>query len=110
MSDGFQVDTGVVRAHADVVDDIGAQVELAADAGGEVTPPVWDNAYGVLSQVFPVSTRPLAVTQIAGLKLLANALEDTAGKLRETATAYETADLDSVGKLVDVLERLLGTR
>lgn len=103
MSEGFAVDIGQLRKHAARISDIQGQSAEAVDAGNQVTPGGWDNAYGVICQSFPALLRPTAQKGIDALGQVTDALQAQSDQVNEAADRYE----DINKQIVEVLKRIL---
>lgn len=88
--DGYEVLTGELEAHAGRVDALGDRLRTAVDAARQVT--MNDSAYGVVCQPFAQLLQPFEELGVRTLGQGADAIADTAGKVRETARTYTTTD------------------
>ncbi|MDN5919153.1 MAG: hypothetical protein L0I76_29345 [Pseudonocardia sp.] len=93
MSDGFAVEPGALRAHAEHV----AQVEVRVGAAVPGSQTLSDDAYGVVGQVFAGAAVSAMATGSAAVADLRRALVVSAGGLRAVASDYENADLRIAG-------------
>jgi hypothetical protein len=95
--DAVQFPTGAVRQHATTVDGIAADVAQARAAVGEV---VMDTqAYGILCQFLPGMLSPVFALALSALSGSADALHDTAVKLRAAADLTESTDQASARRI-----------
>lgn len=109
MTQGFEVDTGELRSHGAKIGDIQGQSAEAADAGQQVTPGGWDNAYGVICQSFPQLLRPTADRGIDALRQVSDALGNHSQQLGKAADAYDELDrqiADDLQKILRDLEKI----
>src|SRR4051794_36379352 len=90
MSDRFAVRHAELAAHARTVEAIGDQVTGAADAGRTARPG--PEAYGRLCLMVPAMLAALQDVLVDGMTSTADALHDTAIRLRTTAADYEQTD------------------
>jgi hypothetical protein len=79
-----------VRRHAATVDAIGADVDQARGAAGEVTMDT--QAYGILCQFLPALLMPVFAVAASSLDGSADALHETAADLRATAGQMDATD------------------
>jgi hypothetical protein len=106
MSDGFAVDTGRLRDHAGQIRDIQSQSAEAVDAGHQVTPGGWDNAYGVICQSFPQLLRPTAERGIDAISQVTSTLGTRADQLTRAADAYDELDQRIAAAFQEILRQL----
>lgn len=92
MGEGFTVDTGELRSHAGQLTGIQGDSAEAVAAGHQVTPGGWDNAYGVICQMFPQLLRPTAERGIDALQRVTDGLANHAAEIRRTADSYDQVE------------------
>jgi hypothetical protein len=90
MSDQVGVRHAELITHAGHVETIADQVTTAARAGSAVR--AGNEAYGKLCVMVPVMLNALQDVLIDGIDSAAASLHDTGGRLRTTASEYETTD------------------
>ncbi|HVV14620.1 type VII secretion target [Amycolatopsis sp.] len=113
MSQGFEVDTGRLRQHAADLNGVQSQSAEAVDAGHQVTPGGWDNAYGVICQSFPQLLRPTAERGIDALQQVTDGLANHVTQLNSAADAYDELDrqiADNLREILRDLDRAIGGR
>ncbi|KAA9157925.1 ESX-1 secretion-associated protein [Amycolatopsis acidicola] len=106
MSQGFEVDTGELREHAGTLNGVQGQSAEAVDAGHEVTPGGWDNAYGVICQSFPQLLRPTAERGIDALQRVTDGLANHVQQVGAAADAYDKLDEQIAGQFREILRDL----
>src|SRR3954467_11650286 len=99
MSAGVEFPSSSVLRHAAAVGDASDQMTQARSAVREVS--MDSQAYGQLCQFLPGLLSPLFGSAAEVMNEAADALAETALKLRATATAMETTDVGSAGRLND---------
>ncbi|GAA3542399.1 hypothetical protein GCM10022222_27570 [Amycolatopsis ultiminotia] len=90
MPEGYTVDPAKLDAHRHDLEQAVAGGNQVVDAGNQVTPGGWDNAYGLMFQAFPQATRPIATAFISFTKDAVQALETTSAALGQAAVEYQT--------------------
>jgi uncharacterized protein YukE len=90
MGDQYEVLTGELTAHAGKVDGLTDRMRTAVDAANTVT--MNNDAYGVVCQPFALLLQPFEELGVRTLRQAADALTDSAKKVRDTATSYTTTD------------------
>lgn len=90
MSDQFNVLTDQLNGHAGTLDGLKGQLSTALDAARTVSMP--RDAYGVICQFFPPMIDPLENAGVEALQEAVNAMGNTAGAIRDTATTYADTD------------------
>jgi hypothetical protein len=103
---GFEVDIGQLRQHAKEVGGLDSTVDRVVDAGKQVTPGGWDNAYGLICQQFPQQTRPLAELQIDHFRAIAGLLQHAAENLTHSADTYDDIDNRILKAMQDLMDKL----
>lgn len=88
--DGYEVLTDELAAHASKIDGLTSRLRTAVDAANTVT--MDNSAYGVVCQPFALMLQPFEELGVRTLREGAEALTDTAGKVRDTARSYEQTD------------------
>ncbi|QWF84343.1 type VII secretion target [Amycolatopsis sp. CA-230715] len=99
MAEGYHVDPERLGAHQHDAEQAAATGKQVADAGHQVTPGGWDNAYGLMFQMFPQATRPIAEAFISFASDAAQALQNTATAIGTAAKKYENNDQDAADSL-----------
>ncbi|OLF15096.1 type VII secretion target [Actinophytocola xanthii] len=89
-TDGFEVLTGELDAHAGQVDALTDRLRGAVDAADTVT--MNNDAYGVVCQPFAMMLQPFEELGVRTLRQAADTLADTAGSVRDTARSYTGTD------------------
>lgn len=108
MDGGFAHEGGALRAHADTVSQVKAKVDQAVDAGHQVTPGGWDNAYGLICQFIPAALRPVADLGIQAMQKTSDTLGKTVTELKATADSYDhTEQQNKLG--MDKIQGQLGS-
>ena len=97
MSGGVQFPAEAVLRHAAAAGDASEQMTLARSAVREVT--IDSQAYGQLCQFLPGLLSPLFDDAVQVMDGAAEALGETALKLRTTAAAMQAADAGSAGRV-----------
>lgn len=97
--DSFQVDVNSLATHAKHVTQVQHTAAEAADAGHEVTPAGFDNAYGVICQFFPQLIRPATDILISAIGTTAKGLENAGEALRASVDSYRRTDEDAAQAL-----------
>jgi hypothetical protein len=97
VSEGVQFPAESVLEHAATVSDASEQMAQARSAVREVT--MDSQAYGQLCQFLPGLLSPLFGGAVEVLNDAVEALGETALKLRDTATAMDTADAGSARRV-----------
>lgn len=105
MGDSFQVNTAALHEHANAVATAQAAASQAANAGLQVTPGGFDNAYGLICQPFPTAVHPIADAGIHAMQEIARQLAAAQQSLRATADYYDQQEHEATSKL----KGLLGT-
>lgn len=100
MKDGYQVEPQGITEHANSIREITPMIDLVLDAGAQVTPGGWDNAYGLACQVFPIAIRPIANKQLDMTDKVRGALESTMNQLRQTAQEYEQREQENEQRMM----------
>lgn len=95
MGDSFGVNTGALHQHVTAIGAAQSAASQAADAGRQVTPGGWDNAYGLLCQSFPAAIRPVADLGIHTMQKIAQQLEAAHASLQATAERYDQQEHDT---------------
>jgi hypothetical protein len=90
VSDRLEVRAADLVAHAGHVETVGDHVRTAKQAGSAVRPN--GDAYGKLCVAVPVMLGALQDVLVDGIGAAADALHDTAGRLRNAAQSYEVTD------------------
>lgn len=90
MPDGYEVLTGELTTHAGKVDALTDRLRTAVAAAGQVT--MGDEAFGVICQPFALLLRPFEELGVRALGTGADALDDTAGRVRDSAASYDADD------------------
>ena len=103
MGDSLNVDTTALRQHADAIGDAASLANQAADAGTQVTPGGWDNAYGMYCQMFPVAVRPVAQLGIEVMRKLAKQLSAAQSAMKATADQYDQQEHETTSRLKGLL-------
>lgn len=106
MAEGYTVDTGKLGAHQQEVAQAAATGNQVVDAGNQVTPAGWDNAYGLMFQMFPQLTRPIAEKMISFVGDGVRALQQTADAVGDAAKEYENIEQHVVSALRDLQKQL----
>ncbi|TDV48707.1 type VII secretion target [Actinophytocola oryzae] len=88
--DGYEVLPDELATHAGRVDGLTDRLRTAVDAARAVT--MDNSAYGVVCQPFALLLQPFEELGVRALGDAADALSDTAGKVRDTATSYDQTD------------------
>jgi hypothetical protein len=96
-AEAVQFPADSVRHHAATVDAIGADVEQARGAAGQVTMDT--QAYGILCQFLPGLLMPVFAVAVTSLEGSAEALHETATGLRATADQMDTTDQGSARRV-----------
>ncbi|MBB4689464.1 hypothetical protein [Amycolatopsis jiangsuensis] len=112
---GYTVETDKLDAHRADVEEAVKTADRVVDAGHQVTPGGWDNAFGLMFQAFPVATHPIAEAFIDFAKTASQALQYTSTALGTAAVDYQrteqhTADIlhQLEKKIADVSEMQVG--
>lgn len=105
MGDSLHVDTAALREHANAVASAQATATQAANAGLQVTPAGFDNAYGLICQMFPTAVHPIADAGIHAMREIARQLAAAQQSLKATADLYDQQEQEATGKF----KGLLGT-
>ena len=103
MGGSLNVDTSALRQHATAIGNAAALANQAADAGTQVTPGGWDNAYGVYCQAFPAAVRPVAQIAIDLMQQLAKQLSAAEAAMKTTANQYDQQEHETTGKFKGLL-------
>lgn len=103
---GFQVDIQVLHGHASEIRDVKSKVDQVADAGKQVTPGGWDNAYGLICQPFPQGTRPIADQLLTFVRTLSSYYEQTIEKLGQDEDTYHDTENRIVKRMRELQEQL----
>jgi excreted virulence factor EspC (type VII ESX diderm) len=90
MTDQVAVRHTELITHAAHVDGVADQVTTAAQAGSAVR--AGNDAYGKLCVMVPVMLNALQDVLVDGINAAAGSLRDTGGRLRATASEYESTD------------------
>lgn len=88
--DGFEVLGGELSSHAGKVDGLTDRLRTAVDAANTVT--MDNSAYGVVCQPFALLLQPFEELGVRTLRESAEALADTARKVRDTVRDYDTTE------------------
>ena len=102
--DGYQVLAGELDAHAGRVDALTDRLRTAVDAANQVT--MNNSAYGVVCQPFAMMLQPFEELGVRTLREGADALVETARKLRETTAGYTGTDTAQAAQYRDVADEL----
>lgn len=105
-SGGFTVETAKLNAHSQDAAEAAATGNQVVDAGNQVTPAGWDNAYGLLFQAFPLATHPVAEGVLSLTKNAVQALETTSAAVATAAGKYEDAEQHTAEVLRELAEQL----
>lgn len=89
MSDGFTVDPGAIRAHAENI----ARIEALVGGAVPGAQTLSNDAYGVIGQAFSGAAVSAMAVGSAAVADLRRALVVSAGNLRTVASDYENTDL-----------------
>lgn len=89
MSDGFAVDPGRIRAHAEAVEALEGRVGAAVPGPQTLS----GDAYGQVGQAFAAAAVSAMGTGAAAVADVRRALAGIAGGLRTAASDYENVDL-----------------
>jgi excreted virulence factor EspC (type VII ESX diderm) len=92
MGDGFEILSGELDGHAGKVDALTDRMRTAVDAANTVT--MNNDAYGVVCQPFAMLLQPFEEWGVRTLQQAADALEDSAKKVRDTVAAYAATDTE----------------
>lgn len=101
---GYHVDPDRLRAFAGSIAQVRARIHQVIDAGTQVTPAGWNNAFGLACQAFPAALAVPVQHQLAIIAKLDGALGTTMTKLQQTATDYAQQDQSNSQKLDRVHE------
>jgi len=104
--DGYAVDTAKLCAHQRQISQAVASGREVLDAGEQVTPAGWDNAYGAMFQPFPQITRPVAEAIMSFAGTAIQALTETAAAVGQAAAEYQAADERVVELLRELREQI----
>lgn len=104
MTAGFQVDAERLRQDAKAIDEVIADVELAVDAGKEVTPAGWDLAFGSLFQFMAQADHAAASVLIGAIGTSEQALRAMQTKLQAVADSYADTDGSNADELTKIHE------
>ncbi|OLF13881.1 ESX-1 secretion-associated protein [Actinophytocola xinjiangensis] len=88
--EGFEVLGGELSSHAGKVDGLTDRMRTAVDAANTVT--MDNSAYGVVCQPFAMLLQPFEELGVRTLRDSAEALADTARKVRDTVRDYDTTE------------------
>ncbi|WP_020501371.1 type VII secretion target [Sciscionella marina] len=102
---GFHVDPDRLREHASSIAEVRARIQQVIDAGTEVTPGGWDNAYGLACQGFPIAVRANVQHHLDLIKRLDRVLGTSATKLEQNATDYAGQERRNKQELERVYEQ-----
>jgi len=94
--DGFEVLGGELSSHAGKVDGLTDRMRTAVDAANTVT--MDNSAYGVVCQPFALLLQPFEELGVRTLRESAEALADTARKVRDTVRDYDTTESGEVDR------------
>lgn len=94
---GYEVLSGELFSHAGKVEALAGRLRTAADAANTVT--MDNSAYGVVCQPFAMMLQPFEELGVRTLRQAADAVADTAGKVRDTAEYYDSTDSATAGSL-----------
>ena len=103
MGDSLHVDTVALREHANAVATAQATATQAANAGLQVTPAGFDNAYGLICQMFPTAVHPIADAGIHAMQEIAKQLAAAQQSLNLTADYYDQQEHEATGKFTGLL-------
>lgn len=106
MPEGYTVDTAKLGAHQQDAQQAAATGNQVVDAGNQVTPGGWDNAYGLMFQMFPQATRPISEALISFTKDAVQALQKTGDAIGDAAKTYEAIDQQAAASLQDLQKEL----
>lgn len=95
MTDQYGVTTAALQGHARTLDGYGQRLGQALDAARQVSMP--SDAYGKICQFFPVLLDPLQQRGLDALAATADAMGTAAGKMGETAGAYDDVERANAG-------------
>lgn len=101
MGDGFTVDSAEVRAHAGVIEQYGAQADVAAEAGAHLA--TLNDAYGLFCQSFGQMTVEPQQRGADALAKSAQNLHDLSQQVTEVAEAY--ADVEE--KIATIMQTIV---
>jgi len=90
MPDGYDVLTSELQTHAARVDGLTDRLRTAVDAARQVT--MNDSAYGVICQPFAMLLQPFEQMGVNALNQAVTTVQETAGKVRDTARDYDTTE------------------
>ncbi|WP_031467663.1 type VII secretion target [Sciscionella sediminilitoris] len=102
---GFHVDPDRIGEHASSIAEVRTRVQQVIDAGTEVTPGGWDNAYGLACQGFPIALRAHVQRHLDLIKRLDQVLGTSTTKLEQTATDYADQERRNKQELERVYEQ-----
>lgn len=88
--DGYDVTSGELRAHASRLDALMDRLRTAADAGNQVT--MGTEAYGKICAFFVPIVQNISTPGVEALGQRATDVGDAAGRVRDTATQYDSDD------------------
>jgi hypothetical protein len=104
--EGFSVDTGQIRAHAGVVEQIAGRFGAVKGASGHIAGD--ESAYGFLCGWIAGVLEGRHTEQDALLEAVQQNLVKVAQRLRESADRYESVEVDNDGLVRTVDSRLGG--
>lgn len=87
---GYEVLNEELRTHSGKVDAFAERMQTAVDAARQVT--MDNSAFGVICQPFALLLQPFEERGVEALEQGSETITETAGKVRDAASAYESAE------------------
>ncbi|SDF43679.1 Excreted virulence factor EspC, type VII ESX diderm [Lentzea fradiae] len=97
---GYEVLSGELVSHAGKVEALAGRLRTAADAANAVA--MDNSAYGVVCQSFAMMLQPFEELGVRALRQAAEAVSETAVKVRDTAEQYESADAATAASMTGI--------